>query len=285
MSATTHPEPAPVTTGEPLPPPDHWESSVSSRPVSLAGAMKSEWVKFRSLKTSWMLLGATVVGLVGLSLVIAYLTRSPSPGVDAEDVAASATLQGFHIGELLLGALGVLAVTAEYSSGTIRTTLQSVPRRLPVLWAKQLVITSIVVVTMLVAVFTAFWVSQALLGQYRPGSSLSDPGALRAVVGTALYLGALTALGVAIGWIVRSTPGALVTYLGLVLVLPGIAGSLLGSFGQTVSKYLPTEAGASLVSSFQPPDVLRPTAGALVLVAWVVGAVAVAAVLLRRRDA
>ncbi len=282
-TTTTHPDHAPLA--HPQRPQGQWKSTISNRPVSLTGAMRSEWVKFRSLKTSWMLLGATVVGLVGMSLVIAYLTRSPAPGVDAEDVAASATLQGFHIGELLLGALGVLLVTAEYSSGTIRTTLQSVPRRLPVLWAKQLVITAVVVVTMLVTVFAAFWASQALLGQYRPGSSLSDPGALRAVLGIALYLGALTALGMAIGWIVRSTPGALVAYLGLVLVLPGITGTLLGSFGKTVSKYLPTEAGSSLVSSFQPPDALSPTAGALVLVAWIVGAVAVAAVLLRRRDA
>lgn len=265
--------------------PDVWQSTVESRPVSLTGAMRAEWVKFRSLKSSWLLLAATVVGMIVLAFVIAWNTRDPSPGIDLEDVIASSTLQGFHLGELLLGALGVLVVTAEYSSGTIRTTLVALPRRLPVLWAKLLVVTPIVVVTMLVTVLAAFLGSQALLGQYREAFSLSDPGALRAVVGTALYLGALTAFGAAIGWIVRSTPGALVTYLGLVLVLPGITGLLLGSFGQSVSKYLPTEAGTSLITSVQLPDLLTPTQGALVLLAWVAGSLAVAAVILRRRDA
>lgn len=223
------------------------------------GAMQAEWVKFRSLKSTWLLLAAAAIGLIGLSLVIAYITRNPSPGIDAEDVAASATWQGFHLGELLLGALGVLVVTAEYSR-TIRTTLLAVPRPLPVpvLWAKLLVMIPIVALTLLVAALAAFWASQALPDQYRPASSLSDPGALRAVVGTALYLGGLSALGGAIGWILRSTPGALVTYLGLVLVLPGITGSLLGSFGRTVSKYLPTEAATSVVASIQLPDVLGP---------------------------
>ena len=262
-----------------------WRSAVSSQPVSLGGAMRAEWVKFRSLKSSWLLLAATVVGLVALAFVIAWNTRNPGPGLDPEDVVGSATLQGFHLGELLLGALGVLVVTAEYSSGTIRTTLVALPRRLPVLWAKLTVVTPIVVVTMLVTVVAAFLGSQALLGQYRDAYSLSDPGVLRAVVGTALYLGALTALGGAIGWIVRSTPGALVSYLGLVLVLPGIAMLLLGSFGQSVAKYLPSEAGTSLITSAQLPDLLTPTQGGLVLLAWVVAAVAVAAVVLRRRDA
>ena len=281
--STTSDDATSLMTDQPSAPP--WQSCVASRPVSLSGAMRAEWVKFRSLKSTWLILAATVIGIIVLALVIAWNTRNPGPGLDLEDTIASATLQGFHLGELLLGALGVLVVTAEYSSGTIRTSLVALPRRLPVLWAKLLVITPLVFVVMLLTVLAAFLGSQALLAQYRPAFSLSDPGVLRAVVGTALYLAALTALGGAIGWIVRSTPGALVTYLGLILVLPGITGLLLGSFGQTISKYLPSEAGTSLITSAQLPDLLTPTQGGLVLLAWVAGALAIAAVALRRRDA
>jgi len=262
-----------------------WRSAVQSQPVSLGRAMTAEWVKFRSLKSSWLILASALVGLIAIALAIAYNTRNPGPGLDPEDLAVSATLQGFHLGELLLGALGVLVVTAEYSSGTIRTTLVAVPRRLPVLWAKFLVVIPLVTATMLIGAFVAFVSSQALLAHYRPAASLSDPGALRAVIGTAIYLGALTTLGSAIGWMVRSTPGALVTYLGLTLVVPVIVGNLLGSFGRSVAKYLPSEAGMSFVTSVRLPDLLSPTAGAFVLAAWVVLSVAVAAVVLRRRDA
>jgi ABC-type transport system involved in multi-copper enzyme maturation permease subunit len=265
--------------------PGTWHSKVSNQPVSLRRAMAAEWVKFRSLKSSWLILASAFVALIVLALVIAYNTRNPSPGMDADNLALSATLQGYHLGELLLGALGVLVVTAEYSSGTIRTSLVAVPKRLPVLWAKLLVVIPLVTVTMLVSAFIAFVSSEALLARYRPGWSLSDPGAVRVVIGTALYLGALTALGGAIGWIVRSTPGALVTYLGLTLVIPVIVGDLMGSFGRAVAKYLPSEAGTSFVTSIRLPDLLAPTAAAFVVLAWVVASIAVAAVVLRRRDA
>ena len=281
--STTRDDATSLMADQPSAPP--WQSSVASRPVSLSGAMKAEWVKFRSLKSTWLILAATVIGIIVLAFVIAWNTRNPGPGLHLEDTIASATLQGFHLGELLLGALGVLVVTAEYSSGTIRTSLVALPRRLPVLWAKLLVVTPLVFAVMLVTVLAAFLGSQALLAQYRPAFSLGDPGVLRSVVGTALYLAALAAMGGAIGWIVRSTPGALVTYLGLILVLPGITGLLLGSFGQAVSKYLPTEAGTSMITSDQLPDLLTPTQGGLVLLAWVAGAVAIAAVVLPRRDA
>lgn len=277
--ASNHATPAAAPTAA------RWHSTVASQPVSLRGAMNAEWVKFRSLKSSWLILASAFLSLIVIALVIAYNTRNPGHGLAPEDLASSATLQGFHLSELLLGALGVLVVTAEYSSGTIRTSLVGVPRRLPVLWAKLVVVTPLVIVTMLIAAFVAFLSSQALLAHYRPAASLSDPGTLRAVIGTAFYLGALTALGGAIGWIVRSTPGALVTYLGLTLVVPVIVGNLMGSFGRSVAKYLPSESGMSLVTSVRLPDLLGPTAGGLVLAAWVAASIAVAAVLLRRRDA
>ena len=276
---------APVAEGSASAAPGAWHSKVSSQPVSLPRAMVAEWVKFRSLKSSWLILASAFVALMAIALVIAYNTRHPTPGMDPEDLALSATLQGFHLGELLLGALGVLVVTAEYSSGTIRTTLVAVPKRLPVLWAKLVVVIPLVTAAMLISAFIAFLSSQSLLAHYRPAGSLSDPGALRVVIGTALYLGALTALSGAIGWIVRSTPGALVTYLGLTLVIPVIVGNLMGSFGRTVAQYLPSEAGTSFVTSIRQPGLLAPTAGALVLLAWVVASIAVAAVVLRRRDA
>jgi ABC-2 type transport system permease protein len=262
-----------------------FRSSVQTAPVSLRGALASEWVKFRSLRSSWLLLLAGALGLVVLALIIGYNTRHLGPGMDPEDYAATSTLQGFHLDELLLGALGVLLVSGEYATGTIRATLVAVPRRLPVLWAKLLLIAPLVTLTMLASSLVAFVSSQALISHYRASASLGDPGVLRAVLGTGVYLGAITLIGAGIGWIVRSTPGALVTYLGLLLVLPVITGNLLGSWGRAIAKFLPSEAGMSILTSVRLPDLLSPASSAIVLAVWVVVTVAVAAVVLSRRDA
>lgn len=156
---------------------------------------------------------------------------------------------------------------------------------MPVLLAKVLVFTGVVTTTMVAASFVAFVSAQALLAQYRPGSSPGDPDVLRYVIGTGVYLTLVGMLGGAIGWLVRSTPGALVTFFALVLVVPGIVGGFFGTIGQQINQWLPSEAGASWIQTLHPEHSLSPWTGFAVLLAWVVGATAIAAVQLRRRDA
>ena len=110
----------------------------------------SEWLKFRSLRSTLLVLAAAVVGMVAFGAIIAFNTRNPA-GVDPEDLVASGPLQGYYLGQLLMGALGVLVVSGEYSSGMIRATLAAVPRRRPVLVAKAVVFTVVVGVAMVAA--------------------------------------------------------------------------------------------------------------------------------------
>jgi ABC-2 type transport system permease protein len=129
--------------------------------------------------------------------------------------------------------------------------------------------------------------AQALLSHYRTGFSLSDPGVLRVVIGTGIYLILVGMIGGALGWIVRSTPGALVAYFAVVLVLPVLFGDALGNWGKEVAQFLPSQAGASFSTSIpeSPHYSLSPWIGLLVLVGWVAVALAIAAGVLRRRDA
>jgi ABC-2 type transport system permease protein len=180
--------------------------------------------------------------------------------------------------------LGVLFVTGEYSTGMIRSTMVAVPRRLPVLWAKLLVFLTVTAVSMIVASLVAFLAAQALLSRYRPGFSLGGPGVLRVVLGTGIYLTLVGLIGMALGWIVRSTPGALVAYIATVLVLPAIFANVLGSWGKDVAQFLPSQAGASFSTSLHEPPALAPWTGLGVMALWVVGGFLVAAVALRRRD-
>lgn len=255
------------------------------QPVTLPRAVRSEWIKFRSLRSSWYVLGGAVAGMLVLSLVIGYNTRHLTHGQDANDLVPSATLQGYYLGQLLIGALGVLFVSGEFSTGMIRSTFAAVPKRLPVLWAKLLVFTVVTAVAMIPTCIVAFLASQALIGHYRTGFSLSDPGALRVVLGTGAYLTLVGVIGGMLGWIVRSTPGALVSYFALMLLFPVLFGNLLRTWGKDVAEYLPVQAGSAFATSVPESPHLSAWAGLAVLLAWVVVGTAVAAVSLRRRDA
>lgn len=257
---------------------------VQVQPVSGRRVIWSEWLKFRTLRSTWAVLAGAVLGMVVLGGIIAYNTRNPA-GLAPEDSAPSSTLQGYYLGQLLIASLGVLFVTGEYSTGMIHSTIAAVPRRLPVLMGKFVVFTVLVGVAMTAASLTAFVVAQSVTARYRPGYALSDPGVLRVVIGTGIYLTLIGLLGSAIGWIVRSTPGALVAVVGLLLVVPVLFGNLLGHWGRTVAGYLPSGAGASFATTYGALNGLSAWTGFGVLVAWVVVVFLVAAVLLRRRDA
>ncbi len=254
-------------------------------PVTLPRTITSEWIKFRSLRSSWFVLGGAVLGMLVLSLVIAYNTRHFTHNQDANDLVPSATLQGYFLGQLLIGALGVLFVSGEFSTGMIRSTFAAVPKRLPVLWAKLAVFFGVTAAVMIPTCIVAFLASQALIGHYRTGFSLSDPGALRVVLGTGLYLTLVGVIGAMLGWIVRSTPGALVSYFALMLLFPVLFGNLLGTWGKDVAKFLPAQAGSAFATSTPDSPHLSEWAGFFVLLAWVVVGMLIAAVSLRRRDA
>jgi ABC-2 type transport system permease protein len=261
--------------------------AIEAQPVTLPRVIRSEWIKFWTLRSTWAVLGTAIVGMIALGLVVAYNTRHLTSNLQANDTSPSATLQGYYLGQLLIGALGVLFVSGEYSTGMIRSTLVAVPRRFPVLWAKLAVFVSVVAVSMIAVSVVAFVCAQALLSQYRAGFSLGDPGVVRVVIGTGIYLTLVGVIGGGLGWIVRSTPGSLVTYFGVVLVLPVLFGDALGNWGKEVAQFLPSQAGASFATSAPEPGAysLSPWVGLLVLVAWSVLAITVAAGLLRRRDA
>jgi hypothetical protein len=130
----------------------------------------------------------------------------------------------------------------------------------------------------------AFLAGEAVISRSRPGFSLTDPHALRVVIGTGVYLTFVGMIGAAIGWIVRSTPGALVSYLGVVLVLPVIFGNVLGHWGKHVAEYLPSQAGAAFISIIPEGLSTSPWVGLGVMAGWVVAFLAVAVAALRSGD-
>ncbi|MDQ6805819.1 MAG: ABC transporter permease [Actinomycetota bacterium] len=251
--------------------------------VTQGNVLRSEWTKLWSLRsTRWSLLAA-VVAMAGLGMLIAAVRighehRAFDP--------INNGVAGYHLAQLAIGVLGVLVISGEYATGMIRSSFMAVPHRLPVLWAKALVFAAVTFALMLVSSFVSFFGVQAILSQNHNQASLSDPHALRVVVGTALFLTILGVLAVGIGGLVRSTAGGIAVFVGLLFVLPGITALLPSSVGDSITPYLPINAGLAVATStFDNTHHLAPWAGFAVFCGYAAIAMAAAAAGLIRRDA
>jgi ABC-2 type transport system permease protein len=258
--------------------------------VSLPRVIRSEATKLRSLRsTRWSLLAA-VVAMAGLGPLIAAVQMGRwsqlDPGERLRFDSINSGIGGYHLAQLAVGVLGVLVISGEYSTGMIRSSLMAVPRRLPVLWAKLIVFALVTFGLMLVASLVSFYAVQAIVTQHHVQHSLGDPGALRTVVGTALFLSVLGILCVGLGGMLRNTAGGIATFVALLFVLPGISAILPSSVNDAISPYLPLNAGTTIAShTFDNSHHLSPWGGFALFCGYAALAVFAAAVTLKRRDA
>jgi ABC-2 type transport system permease protein len=253
----------------------------------------TEWTKIRSVRsTVWTLIIFAVVSL-GLTGLLTWLTiRSLGAGRAG---ARSATIAsdpvnfilgtGLGLGQLAICVLGVLVITSEYSSGTIRASLLAVPKRIPMLVAKGVVFSVLVFVIGEVVVFGSFYIGAAIVHSHFP-VSLSQPGVTRAVIGSGLYLTVLGLFALAIGSLIRHTAGAVTTVIGLVLVIFNLTALLPYSWGAHIHAYMPTVAGLLITQDKQQSgQLLSPWQGFGVFCAWTALLLIVGAYLIKRRDA
>jgi ABC-2 type transport system permease protein len=251
--------------------------------------VRSEWTKFWSVRSTMWTFIALVVVTVGISALLCLAVAANWDDIDAADRAqiepVSQSLSGIFLGQMAIIVLGALTISAEYSTGGIRTTLTAVPQRLRLLAAKGLVLAVIAFAAGLVTMVPSFLLGQAVLSTANAGIevSLGDPGVLRAVIGGALYVAACGLLGFALGALLRHTAGAITAAVGLVFILPIVGNFLPGAWGDNVSKVL--NAGGSIMNARPVDNQLDPWTGYFVFSLWWVVLLAVAAVLMRRRDA
>jgi ABC-type transport system involved in multi-copper enzyme maturation permease subunit len=154
-----------------------------------------------------------------------------------------------------------------------------------VLRAKAIVFGGATWLAMTIGAFGAFFAGSAVYGGDLSSYSIDDPGVLRAVLSAGFYGACVALIGIAVGFLLRSTAAAIGVLLGLLMLAPVLAGLLPGTVGDTLTKILPSRAGDAMMSVTSPDSLLSPWLGFAVLAAWVVGLLAVAGVALRRRDA
>jgi ABC-2 type transport system permease protein len=251
-----------------------------------AGVLRAEWTKARTVRSTWWSLFTTTVLSLGLAVLLGLQYANAAPQQQFDLNPAQISFFPLLLGQIALVVFGVLLVSAEYTTGTVRASLSATPRRGVFLAAKTLVAAGVAAATSLVVVFGSFLVTQWGIGA--EGASLGDPGVLAAVLGACVYLTLMCVFAMGVGTLLRSSALS----LGILLPLLFLNSQGLSSLPaiRSVTQYLPDQAGVGLMrvgdGQFFLGDLSFGRAGSfLVLLAWVAAALVGGYLSLRRRDA
>ena len=252
--------------------------------AGLLGAIRSEFTKLRSVRSTYWTIAALVIVSVGIAAIAGFgitssIHNNPQnkAGMDATQASLIAF---FELGQLIIAVLGAMAITSEYSTGMIRTSLTAMPRRGTVYAAKLIVFGSVTLVVSLVTSFISFFVGQAAMSGSGVGASLfhsitipananvsppaGGPGSgppivtfsgtdlispgtvLTAIIGSALFVTAVALIAYGLGAIIRHTAGAITSTIGLMFVLPIIIQILPDNWRWDILRFFPDAAGRVL---------------------------------------
>ena len=260
--------------------------------VTFGRVLASEWIKFRTVRATLWTLPLTAVAMVGLAVLQAWGVSMLE--YTEEYAAVDIVSSGTFLGQVVVAVLAVLTITGEYSTGQIRSSLAAVPRRVPVLAAKAILIFVSVFVVSVVSLALSWLGSLPFFAGMDMTLDLGDPQTQRVLLGAALYLATISLFAFAVGALLRHSAGALTLVLGLLLVLENVFAALPFRFFEVVSPFLPSTAGSRVqftddsianLDTMTQGAHLGPWQGYGVLIAWVVLLLVPAAVLMRRRDA
>ena len=259
--------------------------------------LHAEWTKLRTQRGTVVALITTGALMAGFSAFFASEQHTEAVfGGDYDLVQMG--LMGIAFAQIAVVVAGASLITAEFGSGMIRTTLTATQGRLRVLLAKAVVLSLVVFPIALATSALGFVIAQSLLrgngyeAPAYPEVSLTDPGAARAVVGTALLLTAYALLALGIGTILRHSGATIATGVGVLFLPLLFLGSFPESFARRIEQFTPLAGMAiqstsdRMLSGFDDRSgmPISPWQGLAVAFAWAIGALALGFVALRYRD-
>ena len=267
--------------------------------LTFGGVLNSEWIKLRTLRSTFWCYVIIVLLTVLLGLLVANVIPAPQESIPHDSQQAlwvRATTLGIQFGQLVIAVLGALVITGEYSTGMIRSTFAAVPGRISAMFAKVIVFGVTTFVIGFASLVLTALVTAPLLSGKGVHADFGDPQVWLRLVGGAAYLVLIGLISFGIGLIIRNSAGSIAAALGLVLVVPIIlsiiAGLARAQWVTDLSAFLPSSAGGKL---FAYPDAAEGTntsgidlttwQSLLVVLAWFAVTFVVGLVLLKRRDA
>jgi ABC-type transport system involved in multi-copper enzyme maturation permease subunit len=260
--------------------------------AGFGGTLRSEFTKIRSVRSTYWTLFVLLAISIGIGAAIcagAAANWSQTSAADrATFDATQVSIAGlFYLGQLVIVVLGTIVLTAEYSTGMIRTSLTAMPRRITVYAAKALVFAIVALVVALVAAFISFFLGQALLASTHANVTLSAPNVLRAVIGSALYVTLCGLFAFAAGAIIRHTAATITSIIGLLFVIPILVHLLPSSWYHDIVRWLPDSAGAAITATIGPqdPHLFSPWGQFTVFAVYTAILLIVGGIMFLRRDA
>jgi ABC-2 type transport system permease protein len=259
----------------------------------MSEALHAEWTKLRTLPgTGWLLLGVVAATVIISATVSASVSCSSTAACHVDVTKLSLT--GTYLGQAVVAIVAVLAVSGEYATGMIRTTLAAMPRRTTVLAAKAAVVTAVTLATGTVAVLGSVLAGRLILPGHGytpangyPALSLASATVLRAAAGTVLYLALIALLSLGMATAVRDAAVAIGAVLGLLYLFPVVVGAVTdNAWRQHLQQIGPMTAGLDIQATADLRALpLTPWQGLGVLALWAFGALLLGAVVLHLRDA
>ena len=257
--------------------------------VTMVSTTHAEWIKFRTVRSTVMGYAVTILLTLGIGALITtairghWQTMNPLRRLAFDPVSTS--LGGTLFAQFAVGVIGVLFITNEYSSGSIRTTFAATPRRIQVVLAKLAVLISVTTVVAEVVVFVAFIMGQLIYEGVVPTATLASGAVLRSVILGGVYLTLLGTLGFGLGLILRQQSAAISVFTSLLLIVPIIVFVLPQSWQDSVTRYEPSSLGHAMMSTSAPLNMFGPWTATLLLLGYVAVVLVAGASLLVRRDA
>lgn len=284
--------------------------------LTFFGVLRSEWIKFRSLRSTQLLLGFTFLAMVGVGVFAAWMRGfiiqnimdfgaggpaagggPAAPKMTMDQAIEAASQQGIHIygtpiagiqlGILILGALSVLLISSEFGTGMIRSTMTAVPKRLPAFFAKAVVLVVVSYVLTLVAAFVTFLISAPILGAYGIELSLGMDGVLYSILMGGVYVAGVALAGLSLGTLIRSSAGGIIVLVVLFFLLERgtqLLSLVPGDFWKYLGQYTPSVSGGRMLEIGEKAAFISPFWGGMIFLGWIVILVVPAVISLKTRD-
>lgn len=239
--------------------------------------IRSEWIKLRTLRTTWILATLSIVTAIAITAVATGTVKEGMSSLERLDLLLTPAPL---LVRLFILVLGILAFANEYRYGTIVPTLAAAPIRPELLGAKLIVLGGFGLVLGAVVTLASTVTGLTVLSLVGQPVSVFDGEIPRAIAGTVAFYGICALLGVGAGVLVRQPTIA----IGVLIPWALFAEQALGSFLPNLVKYLPFTAGAQLYAVTTEGEPLDPGVGAALFLTWTALVIVVGSLLFQRRD-
>lgn len=246
--------------------------------------LQSEWIKVRTITAHKVLVVIAVAFPIIVGLLVATF-GNVADGPDSREMAEF--VSGMMIvSTMLLGVVGVIALTSEYTHNTLRPTYAATPARARVLLAKLGVTTCLTLVVATITAFGCFIITSAIYNSRGGDVSIGDEYVLVVLVCSVILAVLVTWFGYGLGLIIRNSPAAVSIVLLWPLLIEGLLILVVNLVGwEGLEKYAPYLAAINAGSADPGPDVLGRPAGQLLFAGLSVSLIALGIWIDNRRDA